>query len=301
MHGYPRPQLRRAGATNLNGPWLFAIDREAAWRTPERVRWAGPIEVPFAPETPASGIGDTRFFRACWYRRVARITKPPHDQRVLLHFGAVDFAATVWVNDQLAATHEGGYTPFTADITGLLHPRGHRLSETQTIVVRAEDDPHDLSQPRGKQDWQLEPHAIWYPRTTGIWQSVWLEQVPVTRIGSVRWSSDLRRFEIGFDGRAEGTRRDGLRLRVRLSRGERTVAEDTYSVDDGRVSRAIRLPDPGIGDERNAWLWWPSQPALIDARLELLDEQGRVLDAVDSYTALRSVGIDGGRFLLNGQ
>ena len=299
MHGYPRPQLRRAGATNLNGPWLFAIDRDAAWRTPDHVRWAGPIETPFAPETPASGIGDTRFYRACWYRRVVRVAKPPPGQRLLIHFGAVDFAATVWVNGQLAVTHEGGYTPFTADITDLLHPAGHRLSETQTIVVRAEDDPHDLSQPRGKQDWELQPHAIWYPRTTGIWQTVWLEHVPVTRIGAVRWSSDLQRFEIGLDCRIDGPPADGLRLRVRLTRGDRVVADDTYTVDGARVSRRIGLPDPGIDSERNRWLWWPSQPTLLDARLELLDGAGHVLDAVDSYTALRSVRLEGDRFLLN--
>ncbi|MBI5288808.1 MAG: glycoside hydrolase family 2 [Chloroflexi bacterium] len=301
MHGYPRPQLRRGGATNLNGPWLFAIDREALWRAPEQVRWAGPIEVPFAPETPASGVGDTRFFRACWYRRAVRIAKPPPDRRILLHFGAVDFAATVWVNGKLAATHEGGYTPFSADITELLHPSGHQLSETQTIVVRAEDDPHDLSQPRGKQDWQLEPHAIWYPRTTGIWQTVWVEQAPVTRIGSVRWSSDLQWFEICLDARIEGARREGLRLRVLLSRRDEVVVDDTYSVEGEHVSRRIGLPDPGIDAERNPWLWWPSQPTLIDARLELLDEQGRVVDVVDSYTAMRAVGIHGDRFLLNGR
>jgi len=302
MHGYPRPELRRAGATNLNGPWLFAMDPEASWRTPEQVRWTGSIEVPFAPETPASGVGDTRFFRACWYRRAVRIAKPPPEQRVLLHFGAVDFAATVWVNGQLSATHEGGYTPFSADITDLLHPAGHQLSETQTIVVRAEDDPHDLSQPRGKQDWELEPHAIWYPRTTGIWQTVWLEHVPSTRIGELRWSSDLQRFEIGLDARMEGQRREGLRLRVRLSHRGRVVADDSYSVDGELVlRRRIGLPDPGIDTERNRWLWWPSQPALIDARLELLEGHGRVLDVVDSYTALRTAGVDGDRFLVNGR
>jgi beta-galactosidase/beta-glucuronidase len=307
VHGYPRPQLRRHGATNLSGSWLFAIDRDAAWRTPEQVRWAGPIQAPFAPETPASGVGDTGFYRACWYRRVVRVAKPPPGRRLLLHFGAVDFFATVWVNGQLAATHEGGYTPFTADITDLLHPRGHDFSDAQTIVLRAEDDPHDLAQPRGKQDWELEPHAIWYPRTTGIWQTVWLEDVPATRIGAVRWSCDIQRFEIGLDarldGRVEGPLARGLRLRVRLSRDGRTVADDTYLLDGapgtGRVSRRIGLPDPGIDSERHRWLWWPSQPALLDARLELLDAAGHVLDAVGSYTALRSVRVEGDRFLLN--
>jgi beta-galactosidase/beta-glucuronidase len=301
MHGYPRPQLRRAGATNLNGPWLFAIDREGTWRTPEQVRWDGPIEVPFAPETRASGIGEAGFFQACWYRRVVRLAKPLLGERVLLHFGAVDYTATVWVNGQLAATHEGGYTPFSTDITDLLHPRGHRLSESQTIVVRAEDDPHDLSKPRGKQDWLLEPHEIWYPRTSGIWQTAWLERVPVTRIDDLRWSSDVAAFEIGLDTRVAGMRRDDLRLRVRLSLGERVVADDTYSVTNGAAARRIALTDPGVNSARDEWLWWPGRPTLFDARVELLDAQGHVLDAVDSYTAMRSTSVDGDRWLLNGR
>jgi beta-galactosidase/beta-glucuronidase len=300
-HGYPRPQLRRASAINLNGPWLFAIDRDASWRDPNDVTWGGRITVPFALETPASGIGDQQFTRACWYRRVVRMAKPSDGERVLLHFGAVDYSATVWLNGQRAAAHEGGYTPFWADITDLLHPAGHALAETQTIVVRAEDDPRDMSKPRGKQDWREQPHSIWYPRTTGIWQTVWIEVVPATRIDALRWACDLERFEISLQVKIAGQLRDGLRVRVRLSRAGVRVADDTWSVDGERVARAIRLPDPGIDAEREAWLWHPSRPSLIDARIELLDAQARVIDAVESYTALRTAGIDGDRFLLNGR
>ena len=296
-HGYPRPQLRRGGAVNLNGPWLFALDPDAAWSTPEQVRWGRLLETPFSPETPASGIGDTSMFRACWYRRAVRIAPPPPSHRVLLHLGAVDYTATVWVNGRVAVTHEGGYTPFSADITDLLN----RRHESQTIVVRAEDDPRDLSKPRGKQCWHPDPLDIWYPRTSGIWQTVWLELAPVTRVGDLRWSSDLQRFEIGLEARVDGARRDDLRLRVRLARGDRVVADDTYSVEDMRVRRAVRLPDPGIGDERDAWLWRPGRPVLFDARIELMDASDQILDAVESYTALRSVDMDGDRFLLNGR
>src|SRR5205814_5456149 len=101
---------------------------------------------------------------------------------VLLHFGAIDYYSTIWFNGHVAATHEGGYTPITVDVTRLL-----RQGAPQILVVRAEDDPADLAKPRGKQDWQLEPHSIWYPRTTGIWQTVWVEVVPETRIGKLRW------------------------------------------------------------------------------------------------------------------
>src|SRR5690606_12673524 len=149
------------------------------------------IQVPFAPETPASGIGHTGFFDACWYRRTFSRPEITPDQRLILRFGAVDYAATVWVNGQIAAMHEGGYTPFHADITSLLTDAAE-----QEIVVRAEDDPHDLAKPRGKQDWQERPHSIWYPRTTGIWQPVWLEVVGRHWLERIQWTPNLDRFDI---------------------------------------------------------------------------------------------------------
>ena len=116
VRGYPRPQLVREGWASLNGPWDFAIDFDASIRDPRRVEWASTINVPFAPETTLSGIGRTDLFHACWYRR--QFDVPQGDApTVLLHFGAVDYRATVWVNRQLVGTHEGGYTPFTCDIS----------------------------------------------------------------------------------------------------------------------------------------------------------------------------------------
>ncbi len=295
-YGYPRPQLRRAGWASLNGPWDFALDRSAAWTKPSDVRWKGTIRVPFAPETPASGIGDTSFYRACWYRRAFEAPPLAAGQRLVVHFGAVDYCATVWVNGALAVQHEGGYTPFSVDLTDLLAPGG-----AQTIVVRAEDDPEDLAKPRGKQDWQLHPHAIWYPRTTGIWQTVWLERLPPVWLDALRWIPSLEQWAIELNARLGGIVADGLRLRVRLTAGERLLADDTYSVVAGEVARRVLLSDPGVDDYRNALLWWPSNPTLIQARLELQDSRGDVVDAVDSYTALRSVGTQGDRFLLNGR
>ena len=176
---------------SLNGPWDFSIDPDAVWSLPEQVVWNNTILVPFSPETPASGIGDTGFYCAVWYRRTFEKPALEPTQHVLLNFGAVDYSATVWVNGRLAGGHQGGYTPFQLDITPLL-----TADSEQTIVVRAEDDPHDLAKPRGKQDWQLDSHSIWYPRTTGIWQTVWLERVPSTWICSVRWTPNVERWEI---------------------------------------------------------------------------------------------------------
>jgi beta-galactosidase/beta-glucuronidase len=215
---------------------------------------------------------------------------------LLLHFGAIDYAATVWVNGYLATTHEGGHTPFWADITGHLQADGE-----QTIVVRADDDPHDLAKPRGKQDWQLEPHSIWYPRTTGIWQTVWLERVPTVRISSLRWTSSLERWEIGIEAHIEGSAEANLQLEVTLRLGDTVLAADRYQVIVGDVSRRIVLSDPGIDDYRNELLWSPSSPTLIQASLRLFDSQGNTLDTVSSYTAIRSIGVQGDRFVLNGR
>lgn len=295
-HLYPRPQLERANWINLNGSWEFSLDHEARWRQPADVAWQTRICVPFAPETPASGIGDPGFYLACWYRRTFDAPQLPPGERLILHFGAVDYRATVWVNDRLAATHTGGYTPFSADITFALNTDG-----PQTIVVRAEDDPHDLAKPRGKQDWLLEPHSIWYPRTTGIWQTVWCETVPATAIHRVRWTANLAEWSIKLDLHLDGQRREGLRLRVMLHIGNLLLADDTYRVIAGEVRRTIALSDPGIDDYRNELLWSPQQPTIIRARLQLWAGRGELIDEVQSYTALRQIAIQGDRFLVNGR
>ena len=301
-HAYPRPQLEREAWTSLNGPWQFALDRDGRWRRPESVAWGdATIVVPFAPETPAGGVGETGFFQAAWYRRTFAAPTLAPGERLLLHFGAVDYEATVWLNRSQLATHEGGYLPFTVDVTEALLGNGPDDGLLQELVVCATDDPHDVAKPRGKQDWQREPHSIWYPRTSGIWQTVWLEVVSATYIGSLRWSASLERWEIGVDLTIAGERRPGLRARVKLSVGGTVIADDTYQVIAGEVHRRIALSDPGIDDYRNELLWSPGQPTLIDAEVELWAGRGDRLDAVKSYTALRQVGTQGDRFMLNGR
>lgn len=295
-HGYPRPHLERSEWTNLNGPWDFALDPDARWAEPPDVQWNASIQVPFSPETPASGVGHTGFYRACWYRRILHAPKLVAQQRLILHFGAVDHTAQVWINGNLVAEHEGGYSPFSADITPYLEP-----APDQVLVVRAYDDPADLGKPRGKQDWQLEPHSIWYPRTTGIWQTVWMERVPSTYIGYVRFTPVMERWEIGFEAQLHGTRREGLRMTVKLSFGDQLIADDTYTVVAGEVHRRIAFSDPGIDDYRNELLWTPGSPNLIEVELKLWSGRGELIDQARSYTALRSIGVQGDRFVLNGR
>ena len=281
---------------SLDGDWDFALDPEARWSVPDQVEWKSRIRVPFSPETPASGIGETGFFLACWYRRTFELTPLGPGQRLLLHFGAVDYAATVWVNGVLAVCHEGGYTPFTVDVTGFLGARS-----PQMVVVLAQDDAADLSKPRGKQDWQLEPHSIWYPRTTGIWQPVWLEVVPATWIAAIRWTSNVERWEIDFEAHLGGEKRENLRLNVKLHANGNLLADDTYAVIAGEVRRRIALSDPGIDDYRNELLWSPAAPTLIQAELKLWGGRGDLVDTAKSYTALRSIGVQGDKFVLNGR
>ncbi len=292
--GYPRPMLQRAEWTNLNGIWDFAIDPQATWTSPQQVNWNARIRVPFAPETVASGINDQSFYEAVWYRRTFEAPRLSEGERLLLHFGAVDHSAKVYVNDCCVAHHEGGYTPFECDITDALRPGGE-----QTIIVRAYDDPHDLAKPRGKQDWELEPHSIWYPRTTGIWQTVWMERVPATHIARIRWTPNVEHWEIAFEAIIEGEQRSLLNVHVRLHMGNYVIADDKYLVTANEVHRSIKLSDPGIDDYRNKLLWNPSTPTLLNAEIELRDQSGRIIDAVKSYTALRSIGVQGDRFMLN--
>lgn len=296
-HAYPRPQLRRDQWISLNGPWDFAIDYDGLAQRPDEIDFGRQIVVPFAPEAPLSGISETSLYRACWYRRKVELPGDLRaDERLILRFGAVDYDATVFIDGAPVGTHEGGYTPFCVDVTEHVHDK-----QAVSIVVHAQDDPSDLAKPRGKQDWQLKPHSIWYPRTTGIWQTVWLERVPDTHIQHLRWTPSLQRWEIGLEARIVRSQSQALRLGVRLSVGSVTLADDVYAVVADEVHRRIALSDPGIDDFRNHLLWSPEMPTLITADLRLMNDHDEVIDHVQSYTALRSVAVQGDRVVLNGR
>jgi beta-galactosidase/beta-glucuronidase len=293
---HPEPQLTRASWRSLDGEWEFAYDDEARHQHPAEVAFQRSITVPYPPESPLSGIGDPGFHPTVWYRRRFKIEKAERGPRLLLHFGAVDHRARVWCNGRLVAEHRGGHTPFVADIGPALVS-----VDEQEIAVCAQDSPFDLAKPRGKQDWLEQPHEIWYPRTTGIWQPVWIEPVAESYIARVRWTPHLENWEIGLEVSLLGPLPPRTELRVRLYDGRRELlADDRYAITHPELARRIALPDPGIDDYRNRLLWSPENPVLLGAELELLRD-GQRLDAVDSYTALRSVGTEGCRFMLNGR
>ncbi len=288
MNEYPRPQLERQKWQSLDGTWQFSF---AEGEHPEGVDWTREIIVPFPPESKASGVHDEDFHPCVWYRRTFAVPSDWQGQRVRLHFGAVDYRAQVWVNGQLVATHEGGHTPFWADVTHVLS------GGNDEVIVRAEDDPSDLGKPRGKQDWLREPHGIWYPRTTGIWQTVWLEPVPETHLSELRLTPDAEAFGIVLGAQVAGDA-GGSSLDVTLRLGDEVLVQDTFGVSNGRVKRTLHLGDPGIDDARRRFLWSPERPTLLDLDLKL-KRQGEVLDEVTSYTAMRSVSTRGRSFFLN--
>jgi hypothetical protein len=295
---YPRPQLVRGTWLDLSGTWGFRYDDDDRGLDEEWYRQPGlimdTITVPFPPEAPASGIGDTGFHTVVWYRRTiteAELESLDTAQGDLhLHFGAVDYRARVWVNGQYLGAHEGGHTPFTLRLPV--------PDSALDVVVRAEDDPLDLSQPRGKQDWQVQPHGIWYHRTTGIWQPVWLEAVPRTHIATLGWKPDLSAgcVELAVDLSRRPTA--PVQVQVHLHLDNATIAQISFLQEDVRTVTRISIPRHVKGYGYDGLTWSPEAPRLIDAEIRVSSPDGAE-DVVASYFGLRSTSWADGHFLLN--
>jgi beta-galactosidase/beta-glucuronidase len=298
---HPRPQLTRDRWRSLDGQWQFAYDDadvglSEGWTQREQP-FQRTIRVPFPPESEASGVGDRGRHPVLWYRLVFEVAPDEREGRLLLHFGAVDYAAEVWLNGRLAVRHEGGHTPFSADIADDL-----REEPGQVLVVRVRDSPDDLSQPRGKQYWGEPPEEVWYHRTSGIWQTVWLEPVPPARIGALRWAPDVAASRLGVQVAVEGPpSAQPRRLRLCLRLGDLTLADDEFPVSGGEARRElfVRSGVPSMTRNRDL-VWSPEHPNLMEAELTLLDAEGVVLDVVQSYVGFRSVDVVDGRLVLNG-
>jgi beta-galactosidase/beta-glucuronidase len=271
---------------NLNGIWEFALDEnnvglEQSWFS--STGFAGRILVPFSIESQKSGIGDRSFHHCVWYRRIFRVPVAWAGRRVLLNFGAVDYKATVWVNGIPVAWHEGGHTPFHADVTGALQDGDN------AVIVRAEDSPTDRYIPRGKQHWEEESVSIYYARTTGIWQTVWLEPVPESHLESVRITPHLD-GTVGFSVKIVNAAPSQF-VSVKVHLNGKTSASGMSLADGPRASIAARVMHPK--------LWSPDSPHLYDVRLELHGPDG-LIDAVDTYFGFRCISAQSGKVLLNG-
>ncbi|MEX2174973.1 MAG: sugar-binding domain-containing protein [Pirellulaceae bacterium] len=285
---YPRPQMVRKEWTNLNGLWDYALVAQPQskddWSEPQA--WAGKILVPFPIESALSGVMKrVAPGQRLWYRRTFKTPKLAEGGRLLLHFGAVDWQATVFVNDGVVGEHTGGYDPFSFDITDALDP----AKGEQTVLV-AVSDPTDANwQPRGKQ--VNAPKGIWYTPTTGIWQTVWLETVPQVYIKSVEVRSELDRdgevqFILDLSGREPRTQ---TLVEVFAGDNPAPVVSQTVSEDGFQ----LQIPNPRR--------WTPDDPFLYGVRLKLASG-----DTIDSYFALRDIKLgkdEAGvtRMLLNGE
>jgi len=291
---HPRPQLQRPAWLNLNGTWQFEIDRSDTGR--ERglldAELASAITVPFAPETEASGIGDRDFLEAVWYRRTVTIPSDWEGLRPILRFEAVDQDATVWADGVEVARHRGGFTPFAADLSQV---PGVEAGSEVTVVVRARD-PHDQPQARGKQSSWFRPTHANYHRTTGIWQTVWLEGVPADEIRSLRILPSLASASFAIDVPLSRST-PGTTLEVVASvPGGAEVARTSVRADlDLAPHLALTIPAEHVR------VWGPGAPELYALQVRLLGADGSVLDEVRSYAGLRSTSLNAHEYRLNGE
>ncbi|HUG51971.1 MAG TPA: glycoside hydrolase family 2 TIM barrel-domain containing protein [Vicinamibacteria bacterium] len=284
---HPRPDRVRADWLSLNGPWSFEFDdadrgRAERWHTGTRA-FSRTIVVPYAFQSRLSGIGETGFHDVVWYRRAVEVPEAWRGRRVMLRFGAVDYEATVWVNGMEAGRHRGGHTPFSFDVTDSLGPGSN------VIVVRVSDPGTDRTIPRGKQYWKEKPESIFYTRTTGLWQPVWLEPVHPLHVVDFRVTPDVDRSEVRVEG-VLSRPAPGLRWRVTARFDGQLAAQAETAATDTRPAAVLEL--------RGQRLWRPERPNLYDLTLELLDG-GQVVDRVESYFGQRKVAVHGDRVYLN--
>ncbi len=268
---YPRPQLTRPRWQNLNGVWEYAPAESTEPPLGQQLRER--ILVPYPPESALSGI--QRHDDHAWYRRTFDVPPDWHGQRVILHFGAVDQTAQVWVNGKRVTTHTGGYTEFSVDVTDALRPGG-----AQEIVVGVEDRNDGAAMPVGKQ--RNHPGGIFYTGSSGIWQTVWLEPVPAAHVDRVDVAPDPASRTFTVTPQTSGVTHERVEavLSTPASDGGREVARAT-----GDAGTSVRLP------VENPRLWSPSDPYLYDLRIRLIGPDGQAVDEVGSYAGMRSISL----------
>ena len=291
---HPRPDFLRDTFFNLNGQWQFAFDDAdeglgQQWYLPGH-SLEKEITVPFAYQTKLSGLGPTdEIHPVLWYRRPFAVPEEMANQRILLHFGAVDFEAQVYVNGQMAGAHRGGYTPFCLDITRFLQKGENDL------CLRVQDDP-DCTQPRGKQYWRQGLMGCWYTPVSGIWQTVYLEAVGEIALERAHITPDFDRHMCTVDLELDRMPAEAVEVEVALSHEGRPVRSLRMTTPSRRTAIPIDLVVQGELEPLHVWT--PDRPALYDVDVYIRRE-GKVLDHVRTYFGLRKVEVREGKVYLN--
>ncbi|MEH7380569.1 sugar-binding domain-containing protein [Bacillus sp. JJ1533] len=292
---YPRPDFVRNQWMNLNGQWRFAFDDENQGLKEEWYKqhaYKEEITVPFAFQTKLSGINKQEFHDVIWYEREFTVPEEWSNKRIHLHFGAVDYQATIWVNGRFVRTHEGGHTSFYADITDALQ------NGVNTVAVRVEDDSTDLEQPRGKQYWEVESSGIFYTRTSGIWQTVWLEPASPSFLERVKLTPDIDQGAVTVEYIVQN-RKENQELQIEVFSDGKQVAKETVPVHlvQRKNKHSVALQDFQAGEGK---LWSPETPHLYTVQFQLI-EAGQTADSVESYFGMRKIAIVDGKIELNNQ
>ena len=284
---YPRPQFERADWVNLNGEWSFALDLSDSGRDRDFYNSKGfeqRITVPFAPESKLSGIGYTDFINSVWYQRMIQIPSAWQGKRVKLNFGAVYYESEVYIDGRFVGRHYGGSDSFAFDITDFVGD-----GKEHSIVVHAESDLRSGTQPGGKQSTNYYSYGCSYTRTTGIWQTVWMEAVDDMALERVQVVTDIDNEQIVVIPTYYNVA-GGNTLSVEVLDGGKVVAHAESAAVQG-VPVVVAL--------KKAKLWSPESPFLYDVVYEVKDAEGRTLDRVDAYVGMRKVHIDGNKIYLN--
>lgn len=270
LNNYPRPQLQRNEWQNLNGLWQYAVLPKAEGEAMPST-FQGNILVPFCIESALSGVGKTvGKDSVLWYRTNINLPSKRNGKKILLHFGAVDWRADIYVNGNKLTTHEGGFDPFTVDITPAL-----KKGTQQQIAVRVWDPTDEGPQPRGKQ--VIKPEGIWYTPVTGIWQTVWLETVPETYIISTKQTPDLNNKRLHVNTSVQNILPGDI-ITVSAWKGNTKITEQSGT--DTTTTLVIDNAEP----------WSPSNPILYDLKISVT-RKGKVVDEVKSYFAMRKISI----------
>jgi beta-galactosidase/beta-glucuronidase len=286
---YPRMQFQRNEWQCLNGQWTYQFDfgQSGVEAGLERSQgFSNTITVPFCPESPLSGVGYTDFIPAMWYHRTINIPQSWQHQRILLHFGGVDYRSQIFIDGLQVAEHYGGAASFTVDIT-----RYVTAGKECHLVVYVQDDVRSRMQPGGKQSRRLNSYECFYTRVTGIWQTVWMEPVAMSGLERMRVTPDLDNQQFLFQPQFFQVE-EGQQLRITLRDGQRVVFKKQVTAANSSLVHAY------INKVKT---WAPEHPFLYDADYEVIDRQGKVIDHVTSYVGMRKSELRGGVFYLNNQ